>query len=78
MLTPRQKKIAKLQSSADLLLFKEIEAVEKKIPDLQEVVSSVRGKQGVVGKTGADGKNPMHVGSTPPINPNKGDLWYQD
>jgi hypothetical protein len=29
-------------------------------------------------KDGRDGREIMHIGSTPPKNPQKGDLWYQD
>ena len=25
-----------------------------------------------------NGRSPMHTGSSPPTNPQKGDLWYQD
>ena len=27
---------------------------------------------------GEDGRSPIHVGTSEPINPQKGDLWYQD
>lgn len=29
-------------------------------------------------ENGEDGRTPIHVGRSEPINPQKGDLWYQD
>lgn len=29
-------------------------------------------------KDGKDGRNPIFIGKEKPINPQKGDLWYQD
>lgn len=32
----------------------------------------------IAGKDGKDGRTPLYVGKEPPMNPKKGDLWYQD
>ena len=55
--TDRQKKIAKLKDSSDLLLFKEIERVESKIPDVDAIVDRFEAKLPTDGKDGLDGDN---------------------
>ena len=47
-ITNRQQKIAKLKDSGDLVLFKEIERLEETIPNLDKVLSSVKGNTNII------------------------------
>ncbi len=51
----RKRKIAKLGTEGELLLFKEIEKLDKKVPDIDGILDSVRGRQGEKGEKGDPG-----------------------
>ncbi len=51
----RQRKIAKLTTAGELLLFKEIEELSKKLPRLKTLLFSLRGKDGDKGEKGDKG-----------------------
>jgi len=76
--TDIKKKLAKLSDDSDFFLLKEIQSLEEQIPDIVGLAKSFTLKQPEKGDKGEDGRSPMHTGPNPPINPNKGDLWYQN
>ena len=46
-------------------------------PTKEELVSLINPliPEPIPGEKGTDGRNPMHIGKNPPINPQIGDLW---
>ncbi len=51
-------------------------ASRSKLPS--ELIAKIKAIRGDKGEAGRDGHTPMHIGNEEPINPKKGDLWYQD
>jgi len=46
--------------------------------DVENILDSIPRIIGPRGFKGNDGRSPLTVSKTEPLNPQKGDLWYQD
>jgi hypothetical protein len=83
--TEQQKKLLKVADFLDKGAISILEQIEELETTLTERINNVR--DGVDGYTpikgvdyvdGKDGRTPIFIGSQTPLNPQKGDLWYQD
>jgi len=91
-MTEKQKrklqKLAKLFDDGNVAILEHLfeleEMMDEKMPDLDKVLDTVKGKDGETPQKGVhyfdgkDGRTPIFVGNEEPKNPQKGDLWYQD